>query len=380
MSTATPEAELVVDRELLARVVARSLDRDQVELTDWTVRPVHGGIGETLGVFRLAGELADGTTWSVILKAIGRPPFGGGPGDWNDWRREAHLYQSDAADDLPDGLVRARSFDVTENGDDQLWIWLEDVPDPHTPWTLDEFARLAELVGRFDAQYLNGRPLPEGAWLSRGWLRKRLDAVAPVMTGFSDLAAGNPWLSRLFTPELLEQILPAWDDRDRLLTLLDDLPRTFGHRDLFPRNALRRPDRDEVVLVDWAFTGDAAIGEALSILVAASLSFFEAQGEVAAGLEATVLDAYTAGLRAGGWDGDPRLAELGYRVGSMLWLPWANIDSIAGGWGDERMHPILEAVFGAPIELQLAAFAQLCDEYVVPNAAAARALAAALER
>jgi hypothetical protein len=88
------------------------------------------------------------------------------------------------------------------------------------------------------------------------------------------------------------------------------------HQDAHHRNLIARAGtagRPEIVAIDWAWTGVAAVGAD-----AAPLAF----GDVVWGngvsvddlpaLDAHVFDGYLGGLRDAGWRGDARLARLGY--------------------------------------------------------------------
>src|SRR4051794_18242744 len=82
----------VIEADLLTPVVSLALGWPIAELSEWAIEPIHGGAGDTLGVYRVAGEVVQDRTavaWSVILKVIGRPERGGEFVDWNYWRREA---------------------------------------------------------------------------------------------------------------------------------------------------------------------------------------------------------------------------------------------------------------------------------------------------
>ena len=174
----------VIEADLLTPVVSLSVGRPIAELSEWAIEPIHGGAGDTLGVYRVAGEvMKDGTAvpWSVILKVIGRPERGGELVDWNYWRREALFYQSDLVAELPRGLERPHCLGVAARPGDQLWLWLEDIDERIAEWTLDDYGRVAYRVAGFNSPYLCGEPIPDERWLSRGWLRgKIVDAASAV--------------------------------------------------------------------------------------------------------------------------------------------------------------------------------------------------------
>ena len=153
----------VIEAELLTPVVSLSVGGPIAELSEWAIEPIHGGAGDTLGVYRVAGEVTkDGTAapWSVILKVIGRPERGGELVDWNYWRREALFYQSDLVAALPRGLERPHCLGVAARPGDQLWLWLEDIDERITEWTLDDYGRVAYRVAGFNSPISVGNRSP----------------------------------------------------------------------------------------------------------------------------------------------------------------------------------------------------------------------------
>lgn len=79
--------------------------------------------------------------------------------------------------------------------------------------------------------------------------------------------------------------------RDELLTVMERLPRTRSHLDVWVSNQIRRPTGD-VVLVDWAFAGDGAIGEDLGNHIPdATFDLFWPSEDIGE-LEAACFDAY----------------------------------------------------------------------------------------
>ena len=88
-----------------------------VEVSEWSVYPIHSGAGEGLGVYRFIGTGEDQgkrMPWSLVLKAFEAPAQGGGVGDWNYWKREAMAYRSGLLDDLPGGTAAPRCLGVEE--------------------------------------------------------------------------------------------------------------------------------------------------------------------------------------------------------------------------------------------------------------------------
>jgi Phosphotransferase enzyme family len=368
-----------IEADVLTPVISLSLRRPVPVAGTWAIEPIHGGAGDTLGVYRVAGEVvAEGASmpWSVILKVIGKPARGGDVVDWNYWRREALLYQSDLFAELPQGLERPRCLGVAEHSGDQLWLWLEDIDERHAAWTLDDYGRVAFRVGHFNTAHLCGQPVPEFPWLSRGWLRAKIQDAAGAVASMPS-ALRHPMVRRALPPDVSAWILQTWADRDHYLRILDRLPHTLCHGDVFRRNALLRQQEDSFALIDWAFVGEGAIGEELVSLIQGSLLFFEIGLESAPELERVVLAGYVDGLRAAGWHGDPELAQLGYAAAATLRYCLGELQTILMV-SDDGFHPVVEQIFERAVGDACDGWAAILREHVQPLGARARALAVEL--
>jgi hypothetical protein len=149
------------------------------------------------------------------------------------------------------------------------------------------------------------------------------------------------------------------------------------HLDIFRRNVLARHDSDEYVLVDWAYAGVGAIGEELVPLVKAELFYFEVEPSLADEVERTVLAGYVDGLRAAGWQGDARLAELGYAAAATLRYTLGELGTALTTLSDERSYPEVEHILGRPMHEVSDAWAEIFRDFR-RSAATASATAADL--
>jgi hypothetical protein len=263
---------------------------------------------------------ADGST--VVRKELRRPaatdtgPWAGShdPRHWNYWRREAEVYASakvraglrDTGLDLPAAQV-----------EDERILWLEDVAGrPGAEWTLADHERFATALGRWQARGQLDPP-----WASRRFLRDysasrpaRYELVA------DDRAWDQPLIRDCWPPGLRTGWTRLLANRERLLSTMERLPRTFAHLDVWVSNEIARPD-GRTVLLDWAFAGDGAVGEdAGNHIPDAAFDLFWPAERIAE-LDATVTAAYLAGLRGAGWAGDPAEARLGI-VASCVKYAW----------------------------------------------------------
>ncbi|HEV2128864.1 MAG TPA: hypothetical protein VGR22_09625 [Thermomicrobiales bacterium] len=303
--------------------VGRMLGAPVDAIVGWSTTQMVGGSGEAIGVWEVSGiAFAEGTPreWMIVLKGWGAGSATISPDAWEWPRREGCVYTSTLLDELPPGLAAPQYYGRTERPDGTEWLWLERVFDTdRDPWPLERFAEVARQLGRFNGHWLATGTLPSDPWLSRDWVMKWAERVAPEI-GMLDRADGHPLVDRAFPAEVRRGYRRIWKERARLYSALSGLPKTVCHLDAFRRNVSRRETQtgSEMALLDWSFTGIAAVGEEMTPLIAASLYFGDVPPSQAAALESVVLDAYVAGLDDSGWHGDPELARLGYLIATVL--------------------------------------------------------------
>ena len=157
-----------------------------------------------------------------------------------------------------------------------MCLWLEDLVDTAGPsWPLARFALAARHLGRFNGTYLDGRPLPNDAWLNQRLLRTRADRNAAFWSNL-DAVRGLPLFRRGWPDDLGERAFSLFQERHVLLDLLERLPQTLRHADAGRRNLFARDSGStrETVAIDWAYTGVGPIGEEVAPLVVASAIWF----------------------------------------------------------------------------------------------------------
>ncbi len=247
------------------------------------------------------------TPWDAHWTARDRDPR-----RWTYWCREALAYDSD----LPrayagSGMTAPACLGVRI--DDREAILLLDWADgePGESWPAAAFGPAAEALGRAQAPFLSGRPLPQVPWLSRNFLRQ-YSSEKPARWDLldDDDAWQHPVVRETFPPGLRDGVRFVHAHRERLYQISESLPRTLCHLDVWPKNLIRLPG-GQVALIDWSFAGLGAVGEDAGNLVPDSvLDHFIAAADLP-DLERIVLDGYLRGLRQAGWSEDPRLAQLG---------------------------------------------------------------------
>ena len=270
-------------------------------------------------------ETADGRT--LVRKRIGRHDAGAPehwlasdePHHWNYWRREAEAYASEPLRRSLEGTGLEIPAAVIDDDDhDGLTLWIDFVGGiPGTDFDLGDHQALARGLGRWQA----GPPLDE-PWSSRGFIRS-YSASKPAPYHLVD--DDEPWAQPIIRDCWPGSLRAGWrrllERRERLLEVLEHLPRTRCHLDVWASNAARRPD-GTVALFDWSFCGDGARGEDIGNQVPDGVFDLFWPAERMAELETAVFGAYLDGLRQAGWDGDHREVRLAMTASCVkyVWL------------------------------------------------------------
>jgi len=308
----------------------------------------------TRGIWRVRGPRG-----STVLKVIG--PARGGlahwaggdePAHWHFWRREADLYGSWL--EALDGPVRApRLFERVER-DGEIGLWLEDMG-AGAGWTASSLAVAGRRLGAWQGA-LAVAP-PGVASLSRGFLRAYTLSRPVEPFDWDEPRAAAVW------PEPLRRGLRRmWERRAALVAAVEACPRVLCHLDVWPVNMFERPDA--LVLADWAFAGDGALGEDLGNLIPDSLFDGVVRTGNVPGFAEELVGAYLAGLGGAGWHGDPdavRRAVAAAAAAKYTWLAPRMLGRLAAGQplrtsfydpdsSDEevlqRRRPVLELLAG----------------------------------
>ena len=359
-----------VNELTLTPLVRRALADADAQVTDWQIDRFGGGYASSTvgahGTFRFAGSArshGEDRRWSLVLKAMGNSSGVGSNrlADWHYWKREILAYQSGILADLSGPFGAPRCFGVVEHPGDEFWIWLEELRDTvGDRWPIEQYARTARHLGEFNGAYLAGRPLPAQPWLTTGRVRNWLDLGEPVLRdlrAFVDNATRRHWLSG----RQIDRVIELWRGRERLLSAIEHLPRTFCHHDAFRRNLFAQRDADgldRTVAIDWQIVGTGAIGEDAMPLIAVSLQFMNVSTDWTEDLEGAVLDGYVCGLRDGGWQGSTDLARLGYAISGGLLMGAA----MAGMW--TAIDAEVATIIGHPVDEVLDTFARLQEHYL----------------
>jgi hypothetical protein len=275
----------------------------------------------TATVERIAA--ADGRT--VIRKELRVPAESAGPWaasadprHWNYWRRELEVYQDDELrKQVHDAGLVLPEAEVEEHAGGAV-LYLEDIAGlPGPQFTLEDHAELARACGRWQAQ-----PAADVPWTSRGFLRDYSTTRDVSWQLLDDDAA---WRQPLVANHWPSGLRTSWKKlvahRNELLTAVETLPRARCHLDLWVSNVIRRPT-GEIALLDWAFTGDGAMGEDIGNHIPDAVFDLFWPAERMHELAETCIESYLEGLHEAGWRADPsevRLAVMASGV-KYAWL------------------------------------------------------------
>lgn len=337
----------------------------------WQVEPIaHPVINPvSAGLFRISGQAdvdGQGSDWSLILKIMHLPSgdqrsewvSSDDPAHYNYWKREFLAYQSDLLHPtgvlLTTDLATPRCLGTVEHAGQVVWLWLEQIEGLSAPeWPLERYGLAARHLGHMQGAYLTGQPLPALAWLSRHWLRQRLDTMArEIVASFDAPGWQHPLLQQVFPAREIERVRQLWQQRQLLLTALDQLPQTLCHLDFWPTNLFARrtaEGREQTVLIDWSYVGIGAIGQDIGNLVPDSIWTRYVATERLRELERLVCDGYVEGLHDAGCSVDPRLARLGYQLSAALGFSFF-IHALARPLTDETIRDWIARRYGLPVE------------------------------
>ncbi len=234
------------------------------------------------------------------------------PGRWTYWCREPLAYQHLLGAAYAGTGITAPACLAAHVSDREAVLLLEWADgEPGEAWPAETYGPAAEALGRAQAPFACGQPLPPVSWLSRSFLRE-YSGEKPVDWDLlaDDATWQHPLVREHFPAGLRDGVRFVHAERDRLYAISESLPRTLCHLDFWPKNLYRQPG-GEVVLIDWSFTGSGAVGEDVGNVVPdAAFDHFISARDLPH-LEQVVFDGYLRGLRAAGWADDPRLVQLG---------------------------------------------------------------------
>lgn len=312
-----PELKLAIGNLLnISNVVLE--DHNRVSLGQGFADAVAGGDG--LVLHRGAAETRSGIRNFKLLEKICRVlPMGKEPGSWLYWKREALAYQSGLLDNLSPKLRAPTCYGVAFTDQPSARIFMEALSDPQPEWADEHHALAAQAIG-----HLNGvSALPDinkYTWMAPGRSLSWTDLVADLVEDFESLME-NKFMAQWLSGSNFQRTNDLWTKLDILKDAIAKLPKCFCHHDAFKRNMMfiNKPDGDqELVLIDWAFAGYGVLGEELSAMVGATLTFKEVDTSDAHRFSELVFENYMIGLRDSGWTGDDNDIRIGFAATTAM--------------------------------------------------------------
>jgi Phosphotransferase enzyme family len=345
------------DEAGLRSVLREAIGADHAAVADWRWQQLPGGAGAGTRLFRVSGSAdtkGHHVPWTTIIKVLTREihSFESSSTDqasWDYWKREWHVYRSSWQAALPGPVVPPACYGTGEGrleDDDEVlaWIAMEDLGHiNHQHWPRDQWPTVARQIGVFNGRYLSGQPLPAEPWLATNWLRGWSERSTPLIPDLEQ-ASSHPVSGRVFTRTTVSELMWLWENRNQLYGLLEELPRTFCHNDLYHRNlSVRGDNQPECVAIDWALCGDGVIGQELSALIGATLIFRGSRPEDWDQLEEVCLAAYTHGLRDIG--PDQTQARLGYLITVALRFGLGSLPPLIALTRDDQDPDLIRRLF-----------------------------------
>lgn len=366
----------------LAPIVSRALRRP-VTVTSRSITLLGGLDSSPMagGVYKVAGsaDATDGAThpYTVVVKILRSPagltlPDGApipramidDPRGFAYWRRETLVAQSAFGNRLPAGLTMPRCLGVTPVNDDECWLWQTYLP-PDGAWDWHDYQDAAFQLGHWQGAAAPRLAYP---WLSRDWLAAWVHGPLQRIFGFVDGMDGyeHPLLTAHFDGNTLHDLRQLWADRHLYLERLSRLPQAPAHLDAHRGNLIRCSDR--LTLIDWSFTGTAALGEELAAFVGGTLLLDYMPLAQAERLEAVAIAGYLAGLRAAGWAGAAGDVVNAYRCAMPLRYAPATVASMLRTAIEPGFAAEWEGKTGQPLHAILAHRAELVRFYLARRA------------
>jgi len=339
----------------LTPIVAQALGKESLKILDWGVTPLGAAgskaLGISEGVSRVSGTAQDHDgvhRWSLILKGLRESDYPGAcdPASWSYWKREALAFESGLVAHLPGALSAPRCYAVQEKPHHRVWLWIEDIQESTSTWSMADYNRAACHLGQLNGAYLCGYPLPKAEpWMTWGRTRPWTATVQSWLAEF-DQYAQTPAAQRVYRGDALARVRRQWAHPESMLQAFERLPVCFCHHDAFRRNLLaRRTDGggEQTVAIDWALTGFGRVGEEAGVTTAYPAGSPEAPAGRVRELDAAVFAGYVEGLGASGWRGEPRQARLGYAVNALVMATFGSFYRVRSAATPEGARQMEEA-------------------------------------
>ena len=306
--------------------VRRLLADEAAEVGDWATTELALGAGNnptSSAATRLRGTATTNGTdraWSLVAKVVRPNPHDRQtPHSVIYWRREADVATSGLLEHGR-GLRAPRCLGVVEAHPEAVVILFEDIGEVShvSGYDDEEFAVAAAALGRFQAYYVQGPPLPARAWLTGNLVGRFRNACLPQLRVVHDVLWDRPARLRRFEIAMGVDPAPlvaALDDPTPFIEVLEWLPQTLCHNDAHVNNLVVRRSAEggwDVWAIDWQMVGTGPLGSDLAQLLV------EVAEPDLPRVEAIVLEAYLAALHDDGVRVGREAVEFAYAANVAL--------------------------------------------------------------
>ncbi len=322
MENDIPAALRAINKSKLSTIVRRAVKHDDFQIQGWRARNLDGKSGNPtlLGLYRFEGVgVAHGEwqDWSVILKVIQSPSNlgyvntdeGEEPNQWNYWKRELLLYQSQWLEGLPEGIAAPQCYEAVEMPGDIAGIWLEDIADTYSgAWPLHRYALAARHLGRLNGIYISRRGLPSFSWLSKQRTRQWMASIP-----WQNFPWDHPHVWQQYPNPEMDSFRSLLDDHERFLAKLERLPKTISLGQTNPANFISRHSLrklEQTIAMDWSLAGIEVLGDDLGQLVYGT--YLNLRNYRLNDISETLFTSYINGLQDSGCRLDSQLVRFGY--------------------------------------------------------------------
>lgn len=322
-------------KEDLCKPVQAFLQNDSAEPIEWKFEPLTGGFGNrvSLGVYKVTGTASVNgqiQNWQLALKIICLPEdedwkaTSSNPNQYNYWRREAYLLESGFLEQAPTVFVIPQTYAVVPKPNNIVCLWME-YYDAHDDglWTLERYARIAELLGQFGGFFLQQRKLRDYEWWNGDFLKKWVLEGQTWVAYWNDPEQQmafwkNPYIQELLGDIENNAVFQFTKLETQILDKLDKVPNTICHGDFFRSNLMAQivDDKEQIILIDWAYVGPNPLGVDLGSLTFSVIT--ELPELSIAEVDKTIFDSYIRGLKQAGWQGDIKQILFAYSSALVL--------------------------------------------------------------
>jgi hypothetical protein len=203
-----------IDTTTLTPLVRRALNRESAEIVNWQSNTLYGA-SRNSKIVRFAGSVRDQDSvllWSLILKIVRPDDEGDDATSLRYWKREALAYQSGLLNDLPGKIHAPRCYEIMEQPDREVWLWLEEAADDTKGrWSLEQYGNVARHVGEFNGIFFGNKSAYSHPWMTKNQLRSWVGTDAPILP---QNVLAHPLVARFCPSDIYEWMQGIWSEHE----------------------------------------------------------------------------------------------------------------------------------------------------------------------